>query len=75
MKTTLMLMIATFVLTSAFTCSKNPPAPQATGEAESQPAQEQMAAPAENAPPAAPAEGAQAPAAPETEKEAPPETK
>lgn len=74
MKTTLMLILATFVLTTGFTCSKNPPAPQVTTEGESQPAQEQMAAPTETAP-VAPAEGTTAPSAPETGKEAAPETK
>ncbi|MEK6775013.1 MAG: hypothetical protein AABY64_13815 [Bdellovibrionota bacterium] len=66
MKTTLLLILATFVLTTAFTCSKNPPAPEVKdAEVETQPAQEQMAAPADTATPPA---GETPP--PETEKPA-----
>ncbi len=65
MKTTLLLILATFVLTTAFTCSKNPPAPEVKDAAvETQPAQEQMAAPADSTAPT----GEMPP--PETEKPA-----
>lgn len=80
MRKILVFAISAFILTTGFTCSKNPPAPQAAPEAETQqPAQEQMAAPADNAttPAPAPGEGATTPTAPapETGKEAAPETK